>query len=729
MRRHLPATLLVIMLGCGLGFLVAAPTARAAVVPVGTAFTGVPFVIEGDLVLETDGLVDVIRDVADADHPELIGWLDHSQEGYFGELSHDAGLLLAVHGAAPWGFHIVDVDTPSAPEILHVSSSDRHESGWIRDGAIWLASETFALVYDVDDPSSPTFAAFVPLGAQTGSRWFSALDDVLYCRDGGATLRGLDVTTPLAPVDLGTIDLDATRVHALLAGDGVLHALVGATAPAGQETVSLVTLAPDAPLDLQVTSTHVLATGSDPGPLTMAREGRLLLATDGFGTVHAFDLAAPAAPERGYTLAAAADRLAVSASQVFVMQDATLDLRERRGPGDVPPLRVSRTMLPRYRTVIGSGPVVYAQRYEDSSVLVPVDFTNPRVPRHGEPLDLGFGSDLTYADGLLVVTDGSERLDLWDLGDPDGVRWLRSLDDVSRLGGGHLGDGVLALAGFDGVGTILYDVSDPERPVRGGGIATAFPRAVGDGLLITGGGSRPDLWDVSDVHRPRRLAEFATDGSALASALGRGHAFLVVERLVDDVTVRSYDLADPAAPVEVSRVAVGDLVTRLYRHGARLYAQGFHTTHVIDATDPAALAPVGSFDTWGETGRALAFFDDITINSGLLISLRDEGYHATAVPERRAPASATLALPHPNPFNPGTTLAFSVARPGRYSLTVHDVRGRTVAVLVAGRLAAGEHTATWQGRDRSGRPVASGRYVARLEGPGVDVARPLTLVK
>ena len=117
--------------------------------------------------------------------------------------------------------------------------------------------------------------------------------------------------------------------------------------------------------------------------------------------------------------------------------------------------------------------------------------------------------------------------------------------------------------GLDGVGTILYDVSDPERPVRGGGIATAFPRAVGDGLLITGGGSRPDLWDVSDVHRPRRLAEIATTGNALASALGRGHAFLVVDRQAGDVTVRSYDLADPTTPVEVSSVPVGDLVTRL----------------------------------------------------------------------------------------------------------------------------------------------------------------------
>ena len=437
MRRILPATLLVTILaaggvGFGAGFGFGALPARAAVVPVGTAFTGVPFVIEGDLVLETDGLVDVIREMGEADRPELIGWLDHSQEGYFGELSHDAGLLLAVHGEAPWGFHLVDVGTPSAPEILHVSSSDRHESGWIGDGAIWLANETFAVVQDIGDPSSPAFAAFVPLGAQTGSRWFSELDGVLYCRDGGATLRGFDVAAPLDPLDLGTVDLDATRVHGLLAGDGVLYALVGATAPAGQETISLITLAPDTPMDLQVTSAHELAASSDPGPLTMAREGRLLLVTDGAGTVHAFDLAAAATPTRGYTLAAAADRLAVSASQVFVMEDATLHVRERRGPADPPPLRVSRSMLPRYRTVIGSGPVVYAQRYDHPSVLVPVDFTNPRVPRHGEPLDLGFGRDLAYADGLLVVTDGSERLDLWDLGDPDAVRWLRSLNGTPR---------------------------------------------------------------------------------------------------------------------------------------------------------------------------------------------------------------------------------------------------------------------------------------------------------
>jgi len=77
-------------------------------------------------------------------------------------------------------------------------------------------------------------------------------------------------------------------------------------------------------------------------------------------------------------------------------------------------------------------------------------------------------------------------------------------------------------------------------------------------------------------------------------------------------------------------------------------------------------------------------------------------------------AIAHLAPVRPNPFNPRTVIEFSVTRAQKVSLAVYDVRGRLVRTLVSGRLAAGDHSVTWQGHDDRGDGVASGTYLCRL---------------
>jgi len=93
------------------------------------------------------------------------------------------------------------------------------------------------------------------------------------------------------------------------------------------------------------------------------------------------------------------------------------------------------------------------------------------------------------------------------------------------------------------------------------------------------------------------------------------------------------------------------------------------------------------------------------------------------------PAARTVLRGHPNPFNPRTTLGFRLPADGPVTLTVHDLGGRRVAVLIDGTRGAGPQEATWDGRDATGRAVPAGTYVARLRTrDGVESVR-LTLVR
>lgn len=93
------------------------------------------------------------------------------------------------------------------------------------------------------------------------------------------------------------------------------------------------------------------------------------------------------------------------------------------------------------------------------------------------------------------------------------------------------------------------------------------------------------------------------------------------------------------------------------------------------------------------------------------------------------PVSARLLGNHPNPFNPTTTIAFSLDAPGAARLRITDAAGRTVATYDLGDLPAGRHETTWNGRDDDGRPVASGVYVCELQALGTQHSRRMILVK
>ncbi len=94
-------------------------------------------------------------------------------------------------------------------------------------------------------------------------------------------------------------------------------------------------------------------------------------------------------------------------------------------------------------------------------------------------------------------------------------------------------------------------------------------------------------------------------------------------------------------------------------------------------------------------------------------------------------AGRTLRLEtFPNPFNPATTLRFSVPRQATVEVAVFDVAGRRIRTLVAGEVVvAGWHEQKWDGRDATGALVASGVYHVRVAIEGDAVTRRVVLLK
>jgi len=93
------------------------------------------------------------------------------------------------------------------------------------------------------------------------------------------------------------------------------------------------------------------------------------------------------------------------------------------------------------------------------------------------------------------------------------------------------------------------------------------------------------------------------------------------------------------------------------------------------------------------------------------------------------PADFALHQNYPNPFNPTTAISFTLGEKTAVTLTVFNILGERVAVLVDGDMEAGSHTVTWDGTDYNGSQVASGLYLYRLTAGDRVISKKMTLLK
>lgn len=93
------------------------------------------------------------------------------------------------------------------------------------------------------------------------------------------------------------------------------------------------------------------------------------------------------------------------------------------------------------------------------------------------------------------------------------------------------------------------------------------------------------------------------------------------------------------------------------------------------------------------------------------------------------PNSLAVAQNYPNPFNPSTTIQFSLPKVTNVTVTVYNVLGEVVTVVMEGSLNAGDHYLVWDGKNDAGSSVASGIYIYEVTTDQERDARTMTLLK
>lgn len=200
------------------------------------------------------------------------------------------------------------------------------------------------------------------------------------------------------------------------------------------------------------------------------------------------------------------------------------------------------------------------------------------------------------------------------------------------------------------------------------------------------------------------------------------------------VIVEGYQFADPLMSLMVSNVEYyGGISARKDYHA-------FGSDHIpfLQAGVPCFLAIDEDWDTYDHYHRSTDTFDKVDPSLGIAILKGVAGTLfdltaplpvSTEVPAGPAGAPVLALHNEPNPFNPATVIRFELPDDSQVTLEILDLAGRRVRVLADAVLSAGPHAIRWDGRDASGRGVASGVYFYRLDAGARHATGRMALVR
>lgn len=97
--------------------------------------------------------------------------------------------------------------------------------------------------------------------------------------------------------------------------------------------------------------------------------------------------------------------------------------------------------------------------------------------------------------------------------------------------------------------------------------------------------------------------------------------------------------------------------------------------------------------------------------------------------EKASAKPGLTAQTYPNPFNPQTQIAYNLPEDSYVKLTIYNIQGQKVKLLVDEYQSAGTRNVIWDGCDETGEKVASGVYFYRIEAGPYSVANRMILLK
>ena len=316
-----------------------------------------------------------------------------------------------------------------------------------------------------------------------------------------------------------------------------------------------------------------------------------------------------------------------------------------------------------------------------------LDISNPYEPFavwtcEGSAMDIAISGDFAY------VADYHGGLKILDISDPFKTSEIGCYDEKTSPMGVYIA-GKYCYVSYCFYGLMVLDISDPSDPVKIGNIDT---EGSANGVFIRG--------------------DFAY--------VAEGDNGLLI-----------FDISVPYDPVEAGIYTVGGASKVSVFDNYAYVANGDYGLRIVDITDPFDPFEADVFETGGYVQDVFVTENDIYVadwKGGVSIVKYENP--VTNISEKNTLNGVVYDFGnYPNPFNAVTNISYSINSTNRVVLSIFNIAGQMVNILVNETQNPGKHSATWYGIDGNGSSVPSGLYLYRLQVGESSKSNKLLLLK
>ena len=164
-------------------------------------------------------------------------------------------------------------------------------------------------------------------------------------------------------------------------------------------------------------------------------------------------------------------------------------------------------------------------------------------------------------------------------------------------------------------------------------------------------------------------------------------------------------------------------------NGTTTFTRTYNSGTQVSLTAPQT-ASNNNFQKWTLNGSDYSTNRAINVTMDANKTLVAVYVNQTSIDDPSAiPIATVISGNYPNPFNPSTTIEYSVKNPSHVIMGVYNSRGALVKMLVDAHKTPGFYQITWNGEDNSGNEVSSGVYFIVLKAGSVVSSRKMLMMK
>lgn len=597
---------------------------------------------------------------------------------------------------------IVDISTPSAPQILGSVATSDNVSGVALSGShAFIANYLHGLqVIDIADPTHPTIVGSAATRSYAVSVAVSG--SFAYVADSDSGLAVIDVSNPQNPRLVAEVSIP-NRANKVALSDN--HVLV-ATGTSIQSGADLQVVDVSDPLQPRLVTSF--CAGSVVDLTVVGSRAYIAGSNNGLSILDVSHLQIPklvGLPMPSWTEGVALSGPSSSTPYAYVACSAAglqvVDLTHPDTPAIVGSVVTPGSVL----GVAVSGDYAYLGEYSAFRVI---DIRNPHSPQ--------------------VVASVSVTDHPWAIALVGNYAYVTASDYVPPHGGVPFGPHLFA-----------FDIADPLNPRLMSELEfhrdwawEAHSLAVaGTHVYVAATELGLEVVDISDPPHPRTVNRVPIrDPHGVAIS---GHIAYVTDwgDPYGPTFLHVLDITNPETPEIVSSIPMCGRVTDVAVCGDDLYVTQTRAVQVFDISDPKKPRRIGNAELPDAPVGLVAskmgvYFADVS--GGLQILGSRCASNPTGVTDRVPAARRSLSV-FPNPTLASVTIRFDTPVRGPARSCVYDVTGRLVRTLVDGAIEAGTHDLAWDGRDERGYRAPAGVYFVRVAtGRGTSSSR-ISLVR